>query len=152
LPDSTKKDHVEASNRIVEEHFGKQDIDAIGLIRSVRYRKKEPRSTPSMLCLVDFTTKDGAEKAIQAVHNTEIEGLKVLLQPAILTRQLGKLIGRYDQALLVELQEKGLVLSLSRFDKLAGRYQGKKKLNKETEVEETKEPGQAVNQQQVGAR
>jgi hypothetical protein len=145
LPDSTKKAHVEACTRIIEAHFGKQNIEAISTIPSSRNMKKVLKSDPRMLCLIDFKTKDGAEKAIQAIHDTEIGGCKVLLQPGIVSPWGAKSIERYDPLLLVELQEKRLAPSQTELDGFFGRYPGKKKMNKKTKVEETKEPEQAVN-------
>lgn len=63
---------------------------------------------PKFFCHIDFTTKEGADEAIQAIHDTEIEGVLVWAKRTEVDPTKAFQIGRLNKALLAELQEKGL--------------------------------------------
>jgi hypothetical protein len=90
----------------IEENLGEYGIECIGGLAPF-FGDKKP--LPRMLCHLDFTTKRGAEQALAAVHKTEIDGRLVWLQQSTLSPWKAHRIGKIDQALLAELQEKGHV-------------------------------------------
>lgn len=63
---------------------------------------------PKYLCLVDFSTKEGAEEAIRALHGTEHEGLEIGLKLSKLSPWKAHQIGQWDAKLLSQLKESGL--------------------------------------------
>lgn len=63
---------------------------------------------PRFLCFVDFETKEGAEQAIQAVHDTEVRGRLVWLTVPALPPWRAHQIGKWSPAQLALLQEKGI--------------------------------------------
>ncbi|KAJ4357743.1 uncharacterized protein N0V89_002319 [Didymosphaeria variabile] len=63
---------------------------------------------PKFFCHIDFTTKEGADEAIRAIHDTEIEGVLVWAKRSEVDSTKAFQIGKVDKGLLVELQEKGL--------------------------------------------
>lgn len=71
---------------------------------------------PKFLCHIDFATKDGAEEAIRATHNTEIEGVLVYLKHSEIDPAKAYQIGRINKTVLKELQEKGLAPQDSEID------------------------------------
>jgi RNA recognition motif-containing protein len=97
--------HTMISNEYLEEHLGKFGIECFGPMRPYRGSRK---SDPSVLCFIDFTTKSGADQAVQAINNTEILGRKVWLTGIFLEPWRAHQIGKLDQALLGELQAKGV--------------------------------------------
>jgi hypothetical protein len=97
--------HNKYATKVIEDHLGKYGIEAIGGLQPF-YGDMKPH--PRMLCFLDFTTKSGADQAVQAVHDTDIEGRKVWLRPSVLAPWRAHQIGKVDQALLAQLQEKGL--------------------------------------------
>jgi RNA recognition motif-containing protein len=90
---------------VIEEHLGKYGIEAIGSLQPFFGDKG---SHPRMLCLMDFTTKSGADQAVQAVHETDIKGRKVWLRPSVQAPWRAHQVGKVDAGLLAELQAKGL--------------------------------------------
>ncbi|PVI07894.1 hypothetical protein DM02DRAFT_648481 [Periconia macrospinosa] len=63
---------------------------------------------PKYLCLVDFSTKEGAEEAIRELHNTEHEGQKIGLELSKISPWKAHLINQWDPKLLIQLKESGL--------------------------------------------
>ncbi|KAF2709261.1 hypothetical protein K504DRAFT_467237 [Pleomassaria siparia CBS 279.74] len=63
---------------------------------------------PKFLCHVDFKTKQGAEDAIQSLHNTELEGKLIWLKKTVLNELRAQQIGRVDMSVLEEFQALGL--------------------------------------------
>ncbi|KAF9738526.1 hypothetical protein PMIN06_001681 [Paraphaeosphaeria minitans] len=63
---------------------------------------------PKFFCHIDFTTKQGAEEAVQAMHEKECEGVLVWVRTTEVNEAKAYQIGRLDKDLLAELQEKGL--------------------------------------------
>ena len=99
--------YTKASVAVIEKVFGKFGIEAI----SELYRqRKKLGDTPRTLCIIDFTTKAGADQAVEEFHNTEIQGRLVHLYRFELRASIAQQIGETDPALLTMLQEKGLIM------------------------------------------
>lgn len=79
--------------------FGLESISRI----SVNWGDK--KSEPRYLCLLDFETKDGAENAISALHDTVIDDRKVWLTPSELAPWVAYQLGRVNKEILSKLQE-----------------------------------------------
>jgi len=90
---------------ILEELTGKYDIEAVSAVSRFYDNKEE---VPRMMCFLDFKTKSAADEAVRSIHDTEIQERRVLLQPSALSSSRSYHVGKVDQALLAELQEKGL--------------------------------------------
>jgi hypothetical protein len=97
--------HNKIANQHIQEHLGKFGIEAVSGLAPFHGDKK---SHPRMLCYIDFTTKSGADQAVQTVHETDIDGRKIWLTQPIMAPWRAHQVGKVDQALLGELQEKGL--------------------------------------------
>lgn len=63
---------------------------------------------PKFYCHMDFTTREGAEAAMKAVHDTEVDGKRIWAVPSEVDAAKAYQIGRISKALLKELQENGL--------------------------------------------
>ncbi|KAF2833446.1 hypothetical protein CC86DRAFT_461812 [Ophiobolus disseminans] len=98
-------DHNKIAKQVLVDHLEKFGIETTGALQPFYGDLKQ---TPRMLCFLDFKTKGGADQAVQAIHETDIQGRKVWLQQAVLAPWRAWQIGRVDQAVLAELQEKGL--------------------------------------------
>ncbi|KAH7084727.1 hypothetical protein BKA63DRAFT_1569 [Paraphoma chrysanthemicola] len=87
--------------RVIEENFADFGIEAVS--------KLIPFSGPSeatkYLCSIDFTTKSGADEAIDRFNDAEIEGRKVQLQRASLSTGFARQIGKIDPSLLIMLPD-----------------------------------------------
>jgi RNA recognition motif-containing protein len=97
--------HNKFAKQVIDERFGKYGIEAISSLAPF-FGDMKPH--PRMLCFLDFTTKEGAQQAAEAIHETEIHGRKVWLKPSILAPWRAHQIGKVVPALLAELQEKGI--------------------------------------------
>ena len=98
---------VQNAETIIERQFGKYGIESVsGMSRFDRGKTHEP----SFLCLIDFRTKEGAEKAVNNHHDTQIEGRLTWLRPAQPSawriHQIQKVVG---PEALKALQESGVV-------------------------------------------
>ncbi|CAI9630546.1 unnamed protein product [Alternaria burnsii] len=98
---------VQNAETIIERQFGKYGIESVsGMSRFDRGKTHEP----NLLCLVDFRTKEGAEKAVNNHHDTQIEGRLTWLRPAQPSswriHQIQKVVG---PEALKALQESGVV-------------------------------------------
>lgn len=94
------------AEEIINQYFGKFGIEAIGGLRPFYGDKKE---NPRLLCFLDFKTRKGADQAVAAYHDTEIEGRRTWLKPSDPAPWRAHQIGKVDKALLAELQDKGLL-------------------------------------------
>jgi RNA recognition motif-containing protein len=92
--------------QIIERYFGKYGIERISDF-SPFYG--DLKSKPRMLCFIDFTTKEGAENAVNDLNNTEIEGRLTWLKPSDPAAWRHDQIGKVAPELLKELQESGVV-------------------------------------------
>ena len=71
---------------------------------------------PKYFCHIDFTTKEGAEKAIQATNDTEFEGVPVTAKLTEIDPAKAFQIGRVSKVLLADLQGQGLAPADSEID------------------------------------
>ncbi|KAF1849648.1 uncharacterized protein K460DRAFT_298271 [Cucurbitaria berberidis CBS 394.84] len=90
---------------IIDQYFGKYGIETLGALHNFYGDKKE---NPRLLCFLDFKTKEGADQAVAELHDTEIEGRRTWLKISEPAPWRAHQIGKVDEALLTELQEKGL--------------------------------------------
>lgn len=62
------------------------------------------------LTCVDFATKEDAQRAVDALHNSVIQGKRVELRPfSVFTAKRVEQIGKVDKGVLAQLQEAGLL-------------------------------------------
>jgi hypothetical protein len=121
--------HNEHAHKVLHEHFGSYGIETISALQPFFGDKK---LYPRMLCLMDFKTTEGAEQAQQAIHDTDIEGRKVWVQPSVAAPWRAHQIGRVDPELLAKLQEAGLASSEPYEDNFVNSDQKKGKKNYKT--------------------
>jgi RNA recognition motif-containing protein len=120
---------------IIERYLGEYGIEAVGDLQPFF---GDMQLVPRMLCFVDFKTKAGADQAVQAIHDTEIEGRKVWLKESVLAPWRAHHIGKVDPSVLATLQEKGLA-PMETFENLKKHKKkgGKKRATAPSEVENT---------------
>lgn len=95
-----------AHNRqVVINSLRKYGVDSVGPA-GVNWGDKAQK--PKFLCLVDFTTREGAEQAIKDLDKQMVEGKEVGLRLATVGIRKGHRIGKLDRGLLKQLQEKQL--------------------------------------------
>ncbi|KAF2127385.1 hypothetical protein P153DRAFT_295453 [Dothidotthia symphoricarpi CBS 119687] len=94
-----------ASREILHKHLDKYGIEAISGLSPFLGDK---RPSPRLLCFIDFETKEGATSAMEALHETEIEGRKVWIKPSEIAPWRAHHFGKVNQSVLATLQEKGL--------------------------------------------
>ncbi|KAI2474789.1 hypothetical protein Ptr902_04717 [Pyrenophora tritici-repentis] len=82
---------------------------------------------PRLLCMMDFETKEGAEKASLEIHDTVVEGRLTWLRPAEPAPWRVHQYAKYDPEYVAELQEKGLVTKETYEDKFVNPLPKKKK-------------------------
>ncbi|KAI4629208.1 uncharacterized protein J4E88_000853 [Alternaria novae-zelandiae] len=92
--------------RILDEQFAKHGtIERISdFAPFYGDKKKEPR----ILCFIDFATKEGADKAIENIHDTEIEGRLTWLTRSETNQYRSHQIGKVAPEALKQLQERGV--------------------------------------------
>jgi hypothetical protein len=83
--------------------MGDYGIEAVGGFQPF-HGDKQP--LPRFLCLIDFKTTSGADQAVQALHESEIEGRTVWLKNCVLAPWRAYQIGKVDPSVLAVLQEK----------------------------------------------
>ncbi|KAF1358790.1 hypothetical protein EJ07DRAFT_123045, partial [Lizonia empirigonia] len=100
------KSHNITRREIIQKHIGPFGIEVVGSLNPVwRIQKKDK----TFLAHIDFESKEGAEKAVEALDGTEIEGKRVYLLPCTVNSTRAKQIGDVDQGVLAQLQESGLI-------------------------------------------
>lgn len=72
--------------------------------------KVDSRNDTILLTHVEFSTKEDAQRAVDALNNTVIEGRRVELKPHLVTAVRAEQTGRVDKGVLAQLQEAGLLL------------------------------------------
>lgn len=97
--------HNDIAKSHIEKHLSPFGISSFGRMAPFYGDLKEK---PRMLCFIDFETKSGADQAVEAFDDKEMEGRKVRLQQCKLAPWRAHQIGKVDKALLSQLQEKGL--------------------------------------------
>ena len=92
--------------RILEEQFAKHGtIERLSdFAPFYGDKKKEPR----ILCFIDFATKEGADKAIENIHDTQIEGRLTWLMRSETNQYRSHQIGKVAPEALKQLQERGV--------------------------------------------
>ncbi|KAF9693674.1 hypothetical protein EKO04_008418 [Ascochyta lentis] len=91
---------------IIEKYFKPFGVEVIGALNPIwRHQKKDH----SFLAHIDFASKEGAEQAVEALNDTEIEGKRVYLQLSTVNPSRAKQIGAVDQGVLAQLQESGFI-------------------------------------------
>ena len=85
--------------------MGDYGLEAISAFQPF-HGDKQP--DPRFLCFIDFKTKTGADQAVQALHDSEIEGRRVWLQNVVLAPWRAHQIGKVDPSVLAMLQEQGI--------------------------------------------
>ncbi|KAJ4294589.1 hypothetical protein N0V90_008280 [Kalmusia sp. IMI 367209] len=98
----TQRRHTDLE--VLERTFSKFDIEAISRVAP---QHGQITLNPKYFCHIDFTTKKGADEAIHAFHNKEIEGVLVWVKNAEIDATKAYQIGTANKAILTELQEKG---------------------------------------------
>lgn len=102
---------VTATRRdIIERSIGPFGVEAIGALNPAWRHLKRDRS---LLAHIDFASKEGADKAVEALNGKEIEGRHIWLEPYVGSPRNAKQIGNVDQGILAQLQEGGLIRSSS---------------------------------------
>lgn len=104
--DGATSTRIKSSREVMQNHLGRYGIEAISGI-SPFHGDKTPN--PRLLCFLDFETKEGADAAIEAFHDKEIEGRKVWLQISKTAPWRANQMGKVQKEVLVALQEKGIV-------------------------------------------
>ncbi|KAH5180370.1 hypothetical protein HBH76_172940 [Parastagonospora nodorum] len=97
--------HNDIARHHMERHLGQFGITCFSKLAPFYGDLKQ---RPRMLCFIDFETKSGADQAVRAFDDKEMEGCKVRLQPCKLAPWRAHQVGKVDKALLSQLQEKGL--------------------------------------------
>ncbi|KAH8730315.1 hypothetical protein GQ44DRAFT_768702 [Phaeosphaeriaceae sp. PMI808] len=90
---------------IIQEHMGKFGIERIS--RVSRFEKRG-QGNLRILATVDFTTKKGADEAVEALHNSKINDRKVQLVITEIAAWAAHQLAKIDPETLATLQEKGL--------------------------------------------
>jgi hypothetical protein len=111
---------IDNAYRIIQQTFDKYGVETIGAISPFYGDKK---AKPRLLCFLDFTTKEGAENAVRDHHDTEIEGRLTWLQRSGPVAWRAHQIGKVDQELLADLQEKGVLPEKVHEDKFVNAIQ-----------------------------
>ncbi|KAK7190893.1 hypothetical protein DPSP01_007846 [Paraphaeosphaeria sporulosa] len=91
--------------KVLERSFDRFGIESISRLTP---QFGEKTFHPKFFCHIDFTTKQGADEAIRAMHDKECEGVLVWARATEVDAAKAYQIGRLDKELLAELQEKGL--------------------------------------------
>jgi RNA recognition motif-containing protein len=104
----------EAANEVLEKHFEPFGVETRSMLRPM-FGDKKPE--PRLLCFIDFTTKEGAEKAVEAIHEKTIEGRRTKLLSCKLSAWRAHQIGKVDAGLLKQLQEKEIAPKETREDR-----------------------------------
>jgi RNA recognition motif-containing protein len=110
-----------ANREAINKHLGSFGIECISKTSSF-YGDKKPE--PRLLCFIDFATEEGAQAAIKAIHDTEIEGVRVSLRQSHLAPWRADQIGRFDMNALQELQKAGRASKETHPDKFAKKRDG----------------------------
>jgi hypothetical protein len=95
----------DTGRKVLERAFDQFGIESISKITPQFLEKS---FYPKFFCHIDFTTKQGADEAISAMNDTDVEGVLVWTKPTEVDAVKAYHIGRVNKGLLAELQEKGL--------------------------------------------
>jgi RNA recognition motif-containing protein len=108
-PSNLAKMRMNYGQDLVAKSFDRFGIEAIG---SPAHNDGRMLPEPKFFCQIDFKTKEGAEEAVRAMHNTEIEGKLIWVTKSELNEVRSRQIGRVDMGVLKELQGLGLAVEV----------------------------------------
>ncbi|RAR12621.1 cytochrome P450 [Stemphylium lycopersici] len=103
-PKSTVSGAKDYSIEVIQQNFDKYGIERLSDLSLFHGDKK---ANPRMLCMVDFTTKDGAERAAAEHHDTVIQDRLVWLRPCEPAPWRVHQFSKFAPKLVADLQEKG---------------------------------------------
>jgi RNA recognition motif-containing protein len=107
LPKSPISQQKLNTNRILEQYFAKHGAIERVSDFSTFYGDLQPK--PRIACFIDFATREGADNAIEKIHNTEIEGRLTWLTRSIPGKWRAEQIGKLAPEVLKQLQESGVM-------------------------------------------
>jgi hypothetical protein len=106
------------AREVIKKHIGPFGIEAIGgLSPFYGDLKREPQ----FLTHIDFESREGAQQAAKAIHDTEIEGRRTLLEACKLAPWRADRIGKVDKDVLAQLRESGIASQEPYTDKFSGK-------------------------------
>ncbi|KAI4950471.1 hypothetical protein J4E91_004354 [Alternaria rosae] len=94
------------AQRILDEYFAKHGT--IERISDFSPFYGDKKAEPRLVCFIDFATKEGADKAIENIHNKEIEGHLTWLTRSETNQWRSHQIGKVAPEALKQLQESGV--------------------------------------------
>ncbi len=98
---------VNAQRReITRELLGPFGVETIGGLNPTR--NKGRWKAPMFVTYVEFTSKDSAEQAVEALDGQVFKGLKVYLRRHTVTPQQAEQFGKVDMSLIAQLQQQGI--------------------------------------------
>ncbi|KAJ8116833.1 hypothetical protein OPT61_g1826 [Boeremia exigua] len=106
----TKGDSANVMRReMIKQHFGPFGIETIGSLKPAW--KQDRNNDNTFLTFIEFTSKDGAERAVEALNGQVVEGKKVYLKPQTIVQPLAEQMEKVDKSLVAKLQEHGIEFS-----------------------------------------
>jgi RNA recognition motif-containing protein len=107
LPKSPISQQKLNTDRILEQYFAKHGaIEHVSEL-STFYGDLQPK--PRIACFIDFATREGADNAIEKIHNTEIEDRLTWLTRSLPGKWRAEQIGKLAPEVLKRLQESGVM-------------------------------------------
>ncbi|KAF3033777.1 hypothetical protein E8E11_001666 [Didymella keratinophila] len=95
--------------QILDEALEPFNVEALGGINPVW--KTDRRAGMTFVAFVDFATKEDAQRAVDVLNNSIVEGKRMELRPSTsVNPQRAKQIGKVDKGVLAQLQEAGLIM------------------------------------------
>lgn len=99
---------INATRRdIISKIFEPFNVEAYGAMNPAW--KKDKRGDNTFLTHIEFSTKEDAQRAVNALNGTIIEGRRVELKEHIVSPKRAEQIGRVDKGVLAQLQEAGFL-------------------------------------------
>lgn len=106
-----KKDEGKSINakrrEIINKAFEPFNVETLGALNPVW--KSDRRGDKTFMTHIEFATKEDAQRAVDALNDTIIEGKRVELRPHTIIAKRAEQIGRVDKSVLAQLQENGLL-------------------------------------------
>ncbi|KAF1926146.1 uncharacterized protein M421DRAFT_423136 [Didymella exigua CBS 183.55] len=110
VPEVDEAMSVNAKRReVINKAFEPFNVEAIGAVHPVW--KKDGRGHKTFVTHIEFSTKEDAQRAVDALNDTVVEGKLVELKPFTVIGKRAEHIGRVDKGVLAQLQEAGLLTS-----------------------------------------
>jgi hypothetical protein len=104
-PSNLAKMRMNYGRDLVAKSFDRFGVEAIG---APSHNDGRMLPEPKFFCHIDFKTKEGAEEAVRAMHNTKLDGKLIWVMKSELNEVRSRQIGRVNMGVLKELQELGL--------------------------------------------